>query len=124
MSAIRVEASEFIGNGTLCAIGSDGRVFNIDIGNDVDRTSVVIGTAIEDSREDGTVDIRIHDVYDIYNRMIIENGDIGIGGITPEYLLNLSDIEENIEKEEIIEKINMKNNKEIAEDRLNAIFEN
>ena len=102
----------------------------MDIGNGVDRTSVFIGTAVKDSIEDGTVEVHVSGInfYTANNSMnsqerIIISYDGSIGDITPKHLLNLSDIEENIEKEDVIEKINIKSNIETAEDRLNAIFE-
>ena len=89
----------------------------MDIGNGVDRTSVFIGTAVKDSSEDGTVEVQVSGInfYTANNSMnsqerIIISYDGSIGDITPKHLLNLSDIE----KEDVIEKINMKNNKETA----------
>lgn len=92
MSVINMEAGNSVENGNLVSVGSDGKVYGIDYCGSINA----IGC---DVSEDGTVNVLIRGNVSLY--------------LEPNLLLNIN-------KKEY--KINIKNNIEIAKDRLNAII--
>ena len=99
---------ENIGQGSMVGINSQGMIFSIDHGV---NESTVIGYAIGNSRNNGTVDI-----------IISGHIDMDINGIDyPSKLLELeNNKEENIKQE--LNNIKFKNNEESIMERLNAII--
>lgn len=103
MSVINAEAGNFIEAGSLVLSGPDGRIYSVDYGDGNDSNA--IGYAIYDARKDEVVSINIY------------APDMNIG-LYSEPNLKL-DIEPKTEKNI---KFNIKNNVQIAKDRLNAII--
>lgn len=101
-----------IEQGSLLGRDNDGNI--IVMGIDMSDGRDVLGVAVSNIRADGTIDVLSVNSYSY---------STGIGTITPEFLLDISPngIEEEIE-DIIEEKIEIRNNRKIAEDRLNAII--
>lgn len=105
---IKNNSKNIISKGSLLTV--DNVVLGtVVMGVDMSDREDIIGVAVSDIREDGTINV-----------LTVNSYSNGIGTTYPEFLLDINNNE--IEEEQIEEIIKIRNNIQIAEDRLNAII--